>query len=67
MKTQKWGGRHAFCKSDSWAESWKHVGTGRVKMAGYMFRAEDKVGGKDAVLHSEVITGVHEELDDACA
>jgi len=36
-------------------------------MAGYMFRAEDKVGGKDAVLHSEVITGAHEELDDACA
>jgi len=34
-------------------------------MAGYMFRAEDKVGGKDAVLQSEASTGVHEELDDA--
>lgn len=34
-------------------------------MAGCLFQAGDTVGGKDAVLHSEASTGVHEELDDA--
>lgn len=38
-----------------------------MKMAGCMFQAEDKVRGKDIVLHSEASTGVHEELGDAWA